>query len=328
MKCYLCSKKIHWFQPKFDFELEDDDSSACKKICSDCNSLSDTEKQELLEKKYEKEDKIIDKLIGKIEYHWEILSDSGIEKAITEKRFQKIKDLCDDIFEIKEDNGAALQYYIKIQTILISLDLHKYYNSNCDKKISLLLKIVNSYNNEINKHFLEQKIIIYDILKDYYKTIGNEDESAEYHIKIKKLKEILKDKNFDNFDSDVKEKCTIETKSGNNVQSKGENLIANFLYNNDIDFDYDSQITLKSNEKNRNGYTTNWVRPDFYLNESGIVIEYWGLKGKSDYDSKMDFKKRIYKECRQKFISIYPEDLSELDKKLHIKLKRLGCDLE
>jgi len=104
-------------------------------------------------------------------------------------------------------------------------------------------------------------------------------------------------------------------------------LIADFLYSHKIDFDYDEQITLKGNEKNKNGHLESWIRPDFYLTEFDIIIEYWGLKGTEDYDNKMEKKKRLYKEAGKHFISIMPEDLSDLDDTLRIKLERLGCKL-
>ena len=70
------------------------------------------------------------------------------------------------------------------------------------------------------------------------------------------------------------------------------------------------------------------IRPDFYLTEFDIIIEYWGLKGKIDYDTKMEEKKRLYKEAGKKFISITPENLRDLDNLLKTKLNRLGCSID
>jgi len=130
--------------------------------------------------------------------------------------------------------------------------------------------------------------------------------------------------NVHNFEEKVKANCKVKTDSGICVQSKGEKLIADFLYEHHIGFDYDEQITLNSNEKNAKGHTKQWVRPDFYLTEFGVVIEYWGMEGTADYDKKMDWKKRVYKESKQKFISVTPEDLNKLDSIMRTKLSRIG----
>jgi hypothetical protein len=129
------------------------------------------------------------------------------------------------------------------------------------------------------------------------------------------------------FEEEIKKNCNIKTKSGKMVQSQGERKIADFLHDNHIEFDYDEQITLKSNEKNEYGITTNWVRPDFYLTEFNIIIEYWGLLGDENYDEKMNWKKRIYKESNQKLISITPKELKDLKIYLIKKLNRYGTQI-
>jgi hypothetical protein len=130
------------------------------------------------------------------------------------------------------------------------------------------------------------------------------------------------------FDTRVDVAKTIRTKSGKLVQSRGEKCIADFLFDHKIDFDYDEQITLEGNEPNKHGFYKSWIRPDFYLTELDIIIEYWGLKGTPDYDQKMQEKKRLYKEANKKFISIRKEDLPNIDKILRTKLTRLGCLIE
>ncbi|MFT4343952.1 MAG: hypothetical protein ACMXYE_04360 [Candidatus Woesearchaeota archaeon] len=130
------------------------------------------------------------------------------------------------------------------------------------------------------------------------------------------------------FEETVINKCIYVTQSGIKVQSRGEQMIADFLFKHKIDFDYDEQMTFRFNEKNAQGYYKEWKRPDFYLTEFCIIIEYWGLKGTPDYDLEMERKKRIYKEANQKFISITPDDLNNLDEKLTTKLNRLGVKIE
>lgn len=129
------------------------------------------------------------------------------------------------------------------------------------------------------------------------------------------------------FEEYVSSKRKLKTKSGLMVQSIGEQEIANFLCDKDIDFNYDKQITFTFNEPNKYGHKQEWVRPDFYLTEFAIIIEYWGMKGDPDYDDKKDWKERIYAESKTKYISIYKEDLPDLEEKLEKKLKRLGVNV-
>lgn len=127
------------------------------------------------------------------------------------------------------------------------------------------------------------------------------------------------------FELETEKKKVLKTSKGLMVQSEGEKKIANFLEKHHIDFDYDEVITLEGRERNKNGYLKSWIRPDFYLTEFDIIIEYWGLKGTKDYDKRTVEKKRLYKEAGKRFISISPEDLKDIEETLKIKLKRLGC---
>lgn len=126
------------------------------------------------------------------------------------------------------------------------------------------------------------------------------------------------------FDQMVEQKKTLVTKSGIKVQSLGEKLIADYLYDNEIDFDYDEQITLKGNSINDYGYDTSWCRPDFYLNEFDLIIEYWGMNGDLDYDQNMSKKKRLYKEANKRFLGVSSSNLNNLDSFFNKKLSMLG----
>tara|TARA_Y100000034_G_scaffold20198_2_gene23020 strand:- start:5872 stop:6696 length:825 start_codon:yes stop_codon:yes gene_type:complete len=145
--------------------------------------------------------------------------------------------------------------------------------------------------------------------------------------KIDELNEGRKENSRDVFEDNVSSKKNIKTRNGLMVQSNGEKMIADFLGDNRVEFDYDEQITLEGNETNEHNYKTQWIRPDFYLTEFDIIIEYWGMKGDLDYDKNLDKKKRLYKEANKRFISIFPEDLKELEETLTLKLKRLGVEI-
>ena len=171
-----------------------------------------------------------------------------------------------------------------------------------------ILKTIDELDQSLNnwpwKYFIAER----------YETLGDLNKSKYYYKKQK----------LENYEKDIYNKKTIKTLNNLMVQSEGERKIANFLFINKIDFDYDSIITLNGNENNIEGFKSSWIRPDFYLTELDIIIEYWGLKGDKKYDDTMDSKKRLYKESGKKFISIFPKDLIKLDSLLKIKLLRLG----
>lgn len=73
---------------------------------------------------------------------------------------------------------------------------------------------------------------------------------------------------------------------GEYVKSYGEKLVADFLFEHNIDYQY---------ERNHTWNNINY-RPDFTLFQtakSGVIIEYFGLKGDPDYDE-MSYQKQQY----------------------------------
>jgi len=127
-----------------------------------------------------------------------------------------------------------------------------------------------------------------------------------------------------NFDRNIKRKCTIPTKSGVDVQSGGEQKIADFLYDKGIDFDYDE--TLKFDEFNKKM----WARPDFRIRNTNIVIEYWGMKyGSADnpsYDERAERKMALYEQEQMHLIQVFNEQLEYLDEYLTEKLREAGLN--
>ena len=91
------------------------------------------------------------------------------------------------------------------------------------------------------------------------------------------------------------------TKAGEFVQSGGEKRIHDFLTKHLISFVYDQRLVL--NVKGRE----QWVRPDFYLEDHNMVIEFWGMKSK-EYKEKINEKRQWYKECGYNLIEIYPDE--------------------
>lgn len=135
----------------------------------------------------------------------------------------------------------------------------------------------------------------------------------------KAFQRVFCDKCFDevylerrNFDTKVELNKTIETKSGTLVQSGGERLIADYLTRQGIAYRYDERIRIVE------GYA---IRPDFYLPEFDVYIEYWGMDT-ADYKIGMLKKLKLYQQEGKRVISIYPEDKAALDEVLRHKLGR------
>jgi hypothetical protein len=94
-------------------------------------------------------------------------------------------------------------------------------------------------------------------------------------------------------------------KDGHLCLSLGEKTIDDFLHSYGI-----------AHEKEPH-YPEGNFRADFLVD--GVFIEYFGLKGDSDYDAKTRLKQRICKKHGIRLISIYPSDIVSL-KKLSKKL--------
>ena len=110
------------------------------------------------------------------------------------------------------------------------------------------------------------------------------------------------------FEKKVKDACIIPTKSGIKVQSQGEKKIADWLYNHNIDFLYDTPMKVPGCRLP--------LRPDFYLKKHRTVIEFFGLMDNSNYANKSTKKIGTYWQLNLKVLSIYPEDIDNLDIKL------------
>lgn len=99
---------------------------------------------------------------------------------------------------------------------------------------------------------------------------------------------------------------------GHEVKSNGELIIDNTLFSMGIDHIREKKI-LDTN-----------LKCDWYIPESRLYIEYWGLVGKGFYDRKKERKLELYNNNGLNLLSIYPNDLRKLDKILieNLKIKK------
>ena len=115
-----------------------------------------------------------------------------------------------------------------------------------------------------------------------------------------------------NFDTKVELSKTIRATDGTLVQSDGERRIAEFLDQNGIRFRYDERMRIVD------GYA---IRPDFYLPEFDLYIEYWGMDT-TDYKIGMLKKLKMYQQQGKKLVSIHREDRAQIEKVLERKLAK------
>ena len=90
--------------------------------------------------------------------------------------------------------------------------------------------------------------------------------------------------------------------------------IADWLAHAGIDYRYDGRLRILE------GFQ---IRPDFYLPQFDVYIEYWGLDTPR-YKAGMYLKQDLYQKTGKKLISLYPADKPGLDEALGEKLKQFG----
>jgi len=115
-----------------------------------------------------------------------------------------------------------------------------------------------------------------------------------------------------NFETKVELQKTIRAKDGTLVQSDGERLICEILNDENIRYRYDERFRIL------NGHA---IRPDFYLPEFDVYIEYWGMDT-ADYKIGMLKKQQLYQQQGKKLISLYPDDKPCLKQTLLDKLQK------
>jgi len=113
-----------------------------------------------------------------------------------------------------------------------------------------------------------------------------------------------------NFETKVELQKNIRAKDGTWVQSDGERLICEALAAEQIRYRYDERFRILD------GYA---IRPDFYLPEFDVYIEYWGMNT-ANYKIGMLKKQQLYQQQGKRLISFYPEDKKWLRDKLLAKL--------
>ncbi len=101
-----------------------------------------------------------------------------------------------------------------------------------------------------------------------------------------------------------------------------EKIIADYLYRNGVRYEYEH-----SAKTNAWIFSKKISRPDFYLPDHDVYVEYWGLvdadskRTRSKYSREIRWKMARYHKHGIKFISIYPSNLEGLDWVFRAKFK-------
>ena len=105
-----------------------------------------------------------------------------------------------------------------------------------------------------------------------------------------------------------------KTNRGETVKSGGEKRIADYFHRYGIKYEYERQLRFGGFL----GFNSKKFRPDFYLPDFNLYIEYCGLRGQTEYDRTVNYKKRMYRKHSVRIVYIYPTELRDL----HFVLKR------
>ena len=114
-----------------------------------------------------------------------------------------------------------------------------------------------------------------------------------------------------NFETKVELQKTIRARDGTLVQSDGERRIAEWLSAHGIAYRYDERFRILD------GYA---IRPDFYLPEHDVYIEYWGLDT-ADYKIGMLKKQQLYQQQGRRLMSLHWQHKAILEADLEAKWK-------
>ncbi|HUK79275.1 MAG TPA: hypothetical protein VLU91_01255 [Nitrososphaerales archaeon] len=114
------------------------------------------------------------------------------------------------------------------------------------------------------------------------------------------------------------------TRRGEQVKSKAEKQIADYFADNGIRYLYEWKA-----QTNFLIFKQTFAHPDFYLPDYNVYVEYWGLVGASkEYERIMKWKMAQYHSNHIKFISLYPNNLRNLDWVFRAKFRKVvGVDL-
>ena len=98
------------------------------------------------------------------------------------------------------------------------------------------------------------------------------------------------------------------------VRSVSELCIANFLYANQVPFEYERSVDFAA--------TKEVAHCDFYLPNQDVYIEFWGMYKDPAYEQYKRWKEANYIRNKIRLVSLYPSDLKNLRDRLREALRQ------
>jgi len=114
------------------------------------------------------------------------------------------------------------------------------------------------------------------------------------------------------FETNVEAAKKLRTVDEVAVQSQGEKRIGDWLTAHHIDYRYDERMMVAGGDR---------IRPDFYLPEFDLYIEYWGMNTPEYMESRRR-KMVLYQREKKKLISLSYRDNDQLETALEERLSR------
>lgn len=161
---------------------------------------------------------------------------------------------------------------------------------NAEKQGTKLLAVESIVKNLLEDNELKEDIM--NIMLNFFRTDWHTVKSGGWHL--------LNDKEqFLNF----RRGLSNESMRGDPIKSLGEKIIADFLFQHNIDYKYERYFKWDRP-----------YRPDFTIelgDDRGVIIEYFGMKGNPEYDTEIIEKQTFWaNKPGWKLLSYYPEDLN------------------
>lgn len=143
------------------------------------------------------------------------------------------------------------------------------------------------------------------------KKLTSAEIATIFHTTDTTICKIIKDYGFETRPNIWLGRKFIKCKDGHEVRSNLERIVDDYLYDNNIEHEYEKRLP---NEAYR--YMT-----DFYAKNT--YIEIWGVQNSKSYEEKRKKKEKIYAKYNLKLISLEPQDFRELNI-LYKKLKKIS----
>jgi hypothetical protein len=110
--------------------------------------------------------------------------------------------------------------------------------------------------------------------------------------------------------------ATIRAMDGHLVRSRGELIIDNWLYTEEIVHAYERRVPINDE-----------LYCDFYIRQGNVYIEYWGLEGDSQYEARKAKKLALYESNELNLIQLNNKDIDLLDDVLPKRLRAFGVNV-